>query len=162
MHGTASVYDGKLYFIDSRSTLHVVDTATDETVKELSIGEGWSVCTPAVDNKIVVVSDGAGTITALDKMNLETLWTAELGPSVLQMSPYRKDWKGLTSSPTLTDGLVFIGGSDGMLYALDRETGKIIWRHAFGLPVLSTPAITGNLLLVSSYDGHVYAFAGKN
>ena len=106
------------------------------------------------------MSDGAGKVIALDRSTLEVRWEKELGRSVYRVSPYRKDWVGLTSSPTLSGGLVYIGGGDGCLYALELASGAEVWQHAFGVPMLSTPLVTGDLLIVGSYDGHVYAFAG--
>lgn len=161
LHGSAALDAGRAYFIDTQSKLHVVDIAAGTVEKTVELGEGWSACTPAVGERVVVVSDGAGKMVALERSTLEVRWERGIGRSLYQISPYRKDWKGITSSPTLSGQRVYIGGSDGCLYALDLEDGRIAWKHGFGAPVLSTPTVTGNLLLVGTSDGRVYALVGE-
>lgn len=161
MHGSAALDEGKAYFADSQSKLHVVDVVAGTEERTVELGDGWSACTPAVGEHVVVVSDGAGKILALDGSTLDPLWERQLNRSLHQISPYRKDWKGITSSPTLSGQLVYIGGSDGWLYALDLQSGQTVWKHVLGVPVLATPTVTGNLLLVGSSDGRVHAFVGE-
>jgi outer membrane protein assembly factor BamB len=161
LHGSAALDEGKVYYADARSNLHGVDVAGGTEEKTVELGEGWSACTPALGQQVIVVSDGTGKVLALERPSLEVRWEKQLDRSLYQMSPYQRDWEGITSSPTLSGDLVYIGGSDGWLYALDLRSGQTLWKHAFGVPVLSTPTVTGNLLLVGSYDGRVHAFAGE-
>ena len=45
------------------------------------------------------------------------------------------------SSPAVTRDRVYIGSSDGHLYALDRATGAVRWKYDAGGSVLSSPAV---------------------
>lgn len=67
------------------------------------------------------------------------------------------------SSPVITAGVVYVGSSDGNLYALDAGRGAIRWRYDAGSPVTSTPAVAGNTIVFSATDGSVQAvsLAGK-
>jgi outer membrane protein assembly factor BamB len=44
------------------------------------------------------------------------------------------------------------------LYALDTESGKEMWRYDLGVPITSSPAISGNTVYIGAYDGSIYAF----
>jgi outer membrane protein assembly factor BamB len=61
------------------------------------------------------------------------------------------------SSPAVTRDRVFIGSSDGHLYALDRSTGAVRWKYAAGGSVLSSPAVTNGLVLFAQRNGTLVA-----
>lgn len=61
------------------------------------------------------------------------------------------------SSPTISDGVVFFGSSDGKAYAVDEETGKQKWSYKSGLPVSSSLAVAGGLIYFSSYGATLNA-----
>ncbi|MEV0740192.1 PQQ-binding-like beta-propeller repeat protein [Streptomyces sp. NPDC050549] len=57
------------------------------------------------------------------------------------------------STPTVVDGVVYVGGDGGSLHAVDAVTGRRRWSRALNAgPVRSTPAVRGDL---------VYATAGR-
>ncbi len=59
--------------------------------------------------------------------------------------------------PSYCDGVLYVNSYRGTTYALDSETGKVLWRRKLGGTKPSTPAIDGPRLLVSSLDGTVTA-----
>jgi outer membrane protein assembly factor BamB len=61
------------------------------------------------------------------------------------------------SSPAVTRDRVFVGSSDGHLYALDRATGAVRWKYAAGGSVLSSPAVANGLVLFTRRDGTLVA-----
>jgi outer membrane protein assembly factor BamB len=61
------------------------------------------------------------------------------------------------SSPAVTRDRVFIGSSDGHLYALDRATGAVRWKYVAGGSVLSSPAVSGGLVLFAQRNGVLVA-----
>lgn len=61
------------------------------------------------------------------------------------------------SSPAVSGDRVYVGSSDGLLYAIDRASGAERWRFASKGPIASSPAVHGDLVYVSSLDGNVYA-----
>ncbi|HEX8138857.1 MAG TPA: PQQ-binding-like beta-propeller repeat protein [Pyrinomonadaceae bacterium] len=61
------------------------------------------------------------------------------------------------SSPTLSDGILYVGSSDGHLYALDAKTGAEAWRFNAGSPVTSSPAVAGGNVYLGTYDGRFVA-----
>ena len=52
---------------------------------------------------------------------------------------------------------MYVGSSDGYLYALDERTGRMRWRYAAGSAVTSSPAVVGGLVYAHTYDGRVFA-----
>ncbi len=60
------------------------------------------------------------------------------------------------SSPAVSGGRVYVGSSDGRLYAIDRLTGAERWRFTSKGPIASSPAVHGDLVYVSSLDGNIY------
>lgn len=67
----------------------------------------------------------------------------------------------IVSSPVFADGVIYFGGDDGNLYAVDATTGRQIWKHATGGPVPTSPAVGGGILYAGSYDGKFYALNAK-
>jgi glucose dehydrogenase len=82
------------------------------------------------------------------------------GPAPRQF--HRVKWKFPTgdrvmSSPVFKDNVIYFGGDDGNVYAVDAETGRQIWKRATNGPVPATPAIVDGTLYIGSYDGKFYA-----
>jgi hypothetical protein len=56
-------------------------------------------------------------------------------------------WKTKTPLPerggvtTTASGLAFVGGSDGVLRALDAESGEVLWRFQTGAQIASAPTV---------------------
>jgi len=63
-----------------------------------------------------------------------------------------------STAPITAGGLVFVGGSDGVVRALDAADGKLRWEGYTGGRIYYPPAVEQGRLLVGSGDGWVYAF----
>jgi eukaryotic-like serine/threonine-protein kinase len=61
------------------------------------------------------------------------------------------------SSPVVSGDMVFVGSTDGHLYAIDKTSGTQRWKFATQGPISSSPAVSGGLVYISSVDGKVYA-----
>ncbi len=61
------------------------------------------------------------------------------------------------TAPTSAGGLVFVGGQDGKVRALDARSGKIRWVFATAGPIKMPPTIWESRAYVGSSDGYVYA-----
>lgn len=53
--------------------------------------------------------------------------------------------------------VVYCGASDGILYAIDLESGRTIRRHRMGAPVLAGLTHEGEYLYAVDYGGNVYS-----
>ena len=75
-----------------------------------------------------------------------------------------KTGDGVTSSPSVSGGLVFVGSKDDYIYALDQYTGELKWKYKTGAGVYSSPSVSGGLIFVGSFDNYIYAldqYTGK-
>jgi outer membrane protein assembly factor BamB len=58
----------------------------------------------------------------------------------------------ISASPTVADGRLYIGNNNGSLYALDAQTGQILWKAHVPNPLMSAPLIYGDLVIVGEGD----------
>jgi outer membrane protein assembly factor BamB len=61
------------------------------------------------------------------------------------------------SSPAVAGGIVYVGSSDGNLYAVDAESGAQRWKFDAKSRVPSSPAVSGGIVYFGAYDGNFYA-----
>lgn len=66
------------------------------------------------------------------------------------------------SSPALVDNRIFIGSDAGTFFALNAQTGAVLWtfetgRHPLGKGILSSPIVYRDTVFFGAYDGDVYA-----
>lgn len=61
------------------------------------------------------------------------------------------------SSPAVVDGVVYVGSTDGNLYAIDAATGTQKWKFETKSWEVSSPAVASGMVYFLSYDGHLYA-----
>ena len=64
--------------------------------------------------------------------------------------------KRLSSGPGVGEGLVVVGGLDGDVIALDRDSGSAKWATNVSSEVLANPVIEDGIVVVRSNDGRVF------
>ncbi len=82
--------------------------------------------------------------------------TAQEGPSNLTLA-----WKFTTngaviSSPTVVDGIVYVGSEDKNIYAIGAWSGNLIWNFTTKAAIASSPAVANGLVYTGGDDGYVY------
>ncbi len=75
------------------------------------------------------------------------------------------DGADLASPPAIADGVIYVGASDGSLYAVpaacatgDAASCEPLWRAHTGGSIAATPLLAGGRVYVASSDGLIYAF----
>ncbi len=121
--------------------------AQDGTLQwPFAVGGYISSSSPAVspDGSTVYVgvegSNGRGRVFAIPRDGSRQKWVTPALP------------QPIVSSPALSGDTLYIGGTDGRLYALNAETGSIRWQKEVGGFITSSPAIGA--------DGSLYFGAG--
>ena len=71
--------------------------------------------------------------------------------------PLQKLWHfetggGVTASPAVANGAVYIASGDGNVYALDATTGDELWHFDTGGPLASSPAIANGVVFIKGFD----------
>jgi uncharacterized protein YjbI with pentapeptide repeats/outer membrane protein assembly factor BamB len=114
---------GNLFAVD----LHTGELVWERTHRAAVVGPNG----PAVGWDKVFAAIGPSTIAALDKQSGEELWRVTLG---------RQPAEGIDIQPIVYDGLVYtstvpgnwdnfyVGGTTGVIHALDQQTGEVRWR----------------------------------
>ncbi len=148
------VAGGRIFTMDSRSTVTAVATdgavlwSHDLTPPSEREGESTSGGL-ATDGNRVYATSGFGRLTALDAATGAEVWTQRLGAAA-------------TSAPTVADGVVYAVGLDSRGWAVDADTGRIVWDVA-GTPspagILSgaSPSVTDRLVLLPFTSGELVA-----
>jgi len=79
------------------------------------------------------------------------------GPTTLQLKWTVTTGEGMVSSPTLVNGVAYVGSYDGNIYAFDANTGTEVWTYQTGkIGFSSTVAVVNNKLYTGADDGKVY------
>ena len=69
---------------------------------------------------------------------------------------------GVSSSPTVADGVVYYGdGGGGKLVAFDAKTGHRLWnsgRTLRGHPAFTAPAVVNGAVFAGAWDGRLHAY----
>jgi outer membrane protein assembly factor BamB len=63
----------------------------------------------------------------------------------------------IRSTPVCNKELVFVGSSDGYLYALHKQDGKLAWKFNCGSAITASPAYSKGIVYVSTLDQHLFA-----
>jgi outer membrane protein assembly factor BamB len=61
------------------------------------------------------------------------------------------------AAPAVADGTVYLGGSNGSIYAIEAATGQENWTLATRGPIAGSPAVVAGVVYVPSTDGLLYA-----
>lgn len=135
---------------------------------ELKSGkERWKVVlggdvssSPAIAGEQVIVMAPDGRLLALRLADGSTSWSLATGPDI----SFGEDGRACdlwVSSPTIAGDLIYVGGGDGKVHAVELATGVERWAFATRHRVRATPAVADGVVYVGSFDGHMYALDAR-
>ncbi|MDH7602855.1 MAG: PQQ-binding-like beta-propeller repeat protein [Armatimonadota bacterium] len=64
-------------------------------------------------------------------------------------------------TPTIANGIVYVGANDGKLWAIDAKTGKVLWTADTGAEILSQPLVVDEKVITANGLGLVQAYTLK-
>lgn len=139
--------------------LIALDAKTGELLWKTEMG-GEVSSAPAVDARAIYVATAVGqnsadflptggAVRAVSHESGVTLWVRALNGS-------------LQGAFAQTADALFAGSADGRVYAFKKQTGEILWSHAY-LPTgfASHPVILGNTLFIGNEDGTLFAIDAR-
>ena len=94
-------------------------------------------------------------IYSLDARTGKVRWSTDVGEEI-------------NSSAAYSDGVIYIGGDEGHLFALNAWSGKLLWRASsysrFGRReyFYATPTVAYGRVYIGNTDGTLYAFGAKS
>ncbi|MBN1657091.1 MAG: PQQ-binding-like beta-propeller repeat protein [Anaerolineae bacterium] len=65
-------------------------------------------------------------------------------------------------SPTVYNGVVYVGGLDHKLHTIDALTGQPLWTFEGGAGFETNPLVIGDVVYLGNRDGYMYAIYGHN
>jgi outer membrane protein assembly factor BamB len=129
-------------------------------VRALSMDDGHEVWKRRVGSRM---ASSPGVDTERDQLVVTTMWPGTA--TVLDMRRGRILWRYRTgiseASPVVRNGVAFLGGENGHLYALDIRRHRARWVASTGEKITSSPALVGNRVFIGDYSGHAYAFDAR-
>lgn len=60
------------------------------------------------------------------------------------------------SSPSVNNGIVYVGDLSGVVHAVSARDGREVWTFKTNNEIKSSPVVAGDRILIGSYDGHLY------
>ena len=132
-------------------------TITATTAKNLALS--WQFTTggaiyssPIISNGVLYIGSWDGYEYAISTSTHQQLWKQYLG----QMNQPKPCYNGgglmgVSSSPTVQNGVMFVGGGDGNFYALNTSDGSILWKTflgAYPYYIWSSPLYFNNTVYV--------------
>jgi alcohol dehydrogenase (cytochrome c) len=97
-------------------------------------------------------------IDASNVRNLRPAWSFQAGVIGLVATPATYAFE---AAPIVVDGVMFVSGYDGYVWALDAATGRLLWQYRHAVP-LDVPLCCGNVNRgVAVANGKVY-YASPN
>ncbi len=141
-----AVYNGVVYIGDNEGVMHALNAWTGEEIWNYTTG-GPIMASPnilesaAADWSRLYFSSYESKVFCLD-LNGKHIWNYTAGYWV-------------HTSVTYYDSKVFAGTCDGNLYALDSETGSVVWNFSAAY-FPSTPAVRDGLLFAGCNDNELY------
>ncbi len=147
---SSPVRDGDLVFVGSAdSNFYALDLATGKTVWKAKT-EGPVYASAAVAGDTVCVASGDGKFYAFNTKTGQVKWTYSMPASNTAFA----------QTHAVTDGRRFyIGAWDSHVYAIDVQSGELVWRQpCFPRTFAWSPAIGGPVLS----DGKLYVPANGN
>lgn len=135
-YSSMSTSEGRLYTVGARGGreyVHAFDVATGRKLWEFDNGAEFSNDrgngprgTPTIDGPRLYVLGASGDLTCLDKVTGNRIWSV----NVLRTFGGRNPTWGLSESPLVAGSRVLVnaGGPNASIVALDKTSGRVLWR----------------------------------
>ncbi|HSE17921.1 MAG TPA: PQQ-binding-like beta-propeller repeat protein [Pyrinomonadaceae bacterium] len=147
------IVDGKVFVTVSNAgsgtTLFALNAANGGLLWSFDLSGSFRWSGLCYENGRVFAVNGSGLLRAFDGTSGAVIWQVQLPGQFAFSAP-----------PTVSEGVIYVGGagSGGTLYAVNANSGSVVWT----MPVLngdtSSPAVTSNALFVSYSCQNVYRF----
>lgn len=104
---------------------------------------------PVLYKDLVIQANGVDGIAAFDRLKGEERWRLPIE-------------NGAEPSATLINNRLFVGASDGQFYAIQADSGKVLWTFPTRIETLSEPLLADGILYFLTGNNTVYALDATN
>lgn len=161
--GASAAIHGDLLYIISNKSFFIMKADNGKVIarKELPFVVDVTSTPLLTDNEIIFGSTKDGLV-ALDNQTFDVKWRFNTNGALILSSPYSgKHSATIETSPVLAGNTVYVGASDGTIYGVSKEDGRLVWKHETGAPIFSSVAISGNALIAADFAGNIYTFVTR-
>ncbi len=153
------VDSGRVFFGSQNGTVYALN-AHDGSVVWTYHASGAVKASPSLSNGVLYFGDYSGHLQAVSEATGKRLWDSASEGALLGSGTFY-------STAAVIYGRVFLGNTDGRVYAYDASTGKLDWAVQTGAYVYASPAVAntpglGPTIYVGSYDGTLYALNARS
>jgi outer membrane protein assembly factor BamB len=150
---------GRLFFGSQNGTVYALSSSTGHVIWTYH-ASGAVKASPTLSHGILYFGDYSGHLQAISERTGRRLWRSGSGGALLGSGTFY-------STAAVVYGRVFLGNTDGRVYAYDASNGKLDWAVQTGAFVYASPAVTnspglGPTIYVGSYDGTFYAINARS
>ncbi len=165
MTASPVIADDTVYVLNELTHMAAIDLFTGETRWRRKLhpdgfdnGHG-ATATPAFADGTLFVPTQHGALFAVDALSGAELWRLDAGDALIRTATNRGRVAAFAAAPAIAGDLLWIGGADGRLAAVDLESGQVVYSRQLGAPIMSGVVPAPPMLYVTTFDGVVHAFA---
>ncbi len=149
---------GRLYFGSQNGTVYALNARNGNVIWTYHAA-GAVKASPTLSSGVLYFGDYSGQVQAVSERTGRRLWRSGSEGALLGSGTFY-------STAAVAYGRIFLGNTDGRVYAYDASTGSLDWAYQTGAYVYSSPAVTnapgwGPTIYVGSYDGNFYALNAR-
>ncbi|HYB23087.1 MAG TPA: PQQ-binding-like beta-propeller repeat protein [Solirubrobacteraceae bacterium] len=153
------VDDGRVYFGSQSGLVYALDDRTGAVVWTYQAA-GAVKASPTLAGGVLYFGDYSGHLQALSARSGRALWVSAAEGALLGNGTFY-------STAAVIYGRVFLGNTNGRVYAFDAASGGLDWAVQTGAYVYSSPAVTdapglGPTVYIGSYSGSFYALNARS
>lgn len=178
---TPSKFESNIFVGSEDSRLHVI-SARSGKLMWLYYADGPIRSSPTIAEGHVLIGSDDAHLHAINAFSGRSVWKLDVGAPIRSTPHVNGDrvyvgtefgdlicadfsgkikWRfkakrAITSSPVTSDGVLYFGSVDSVLYAVDAISSYIIWRFRMSKPTISTPFIAEDLIFTGCVDGKIY------
>jgi outer membrane protein assembly factor BamB len=150
---------GKIFFGSQNGTVYALNAHNGRPIWTYHAA-GAVKASPTLKEGKLYFGDYSGHLQAISEQSGRRLWVSGSGGALLGSGTFY-------STAAVVYGRVFLGNTDGRIYAYDASTGKLDWAVQTGAYVYASPAVTnapglGPTIYLGSYDGTFYALNARS
>ena len=105
--------------------------------------------------KLIVIVALTAAFYPLSGQQIKTVYTPDLDKEPTLEWKFKTP-KPIFSSPVISEGIVYAGGLDSVLYAVETNSGKLKWKFRTGGEIRSTVCLYQQKVFLFSGDGNLY------
>lgn len=124
-------------------------------------GEHFARLAPQVQDGVVYVADRHGLVVALNKDNGQRIWSQRLGGRPGILNRWFRGEPARLSGITVAGSMVFLGSENGVVYALNSDTGEIEWQQRVPGEVLAAPTVGEGRVILHLGSGYIVSLSAR-